>query len=45
MKIKYIKWNYGKQSNYPYEYLHLIRLYNGEGLIRTTSEMIRLGYC
>jgi len=39
--IKYISWNYGKKSDG--QYMHLIRLTNGLGLLRTTEECIKLG--
>lgn len=40
MRIKYISWNYGQG---PWEMLHLIRLQNGQGLLRTSSQMVALG--
>jgi hypothetical protein len=40
MKIKYISWNYG---NGPFGKLHLIRLTNGQGLLKTSKEMVVLG--
>jgi hypothetical protein len=42
MRIKYISWNYGRG---PWGTLHLIRLRNGQGLLRYTSEMVALGLC
>jgi hypothetical protein len=41
MKIKYISWNYGRDGFGTT--LHLIRLTNGQGLLRTSKEMVALG--
>ena len=41
MKISYISWNYGKNRNG--ENLHLIRLNDGRGLLKTDAEMVKLG--
>ena len=41
MNIQYISWNYGKNRNG--EMLHLIRLTNGQGLLKTSQEMVKLG--
>lgn len=40
MKIKYISFNYGIG---PGGRLHLIRLQNGQGLLRTNAQMIAMG--
>lgn len=40
MKIKYITWDYGTVNGNK---IHLIRLTNGQGLIKTSEEMVRLG--
>lgn len=41
MNIQYISWNYGRTRDGVK--LHLIRLKNGQGLLRTDEEMVRLG--
>lgn len=40
MNIQYISWNYGIDRNK--NTLHLIRLKNGQGLLKTSQEMIDL---
>lgn len=41
MRVKYISWNYGRG---PRGMLHLVRLYNGQGLLKTSAEMVALGW-
>lgn len=41
MEIQYISWNYGR--NRDKAMLHLIRLKNGQGLLKTDEEMVKLG--
>lgn len=41
VQIKSINWNYGR--NPRGQVIHLIRLKNGQGLLRTTPEMLSLG--
>lgn len=44
MNIKYISWNYGKvRTNNGMQVVHLIRLSDGRGLLRTDDEMVALG--
>lgn len=48
MKIKYISWNYGEKYVTEDGFsrktsLHLIRLNDGRGLLRTSKEMVALG--
>lgn len=38
--IAYVKWNYGSTRE---GVLHLVRLKNGKGVLRTTNEMVTLG--
>jgi len=45
MRIKYVSWNYGRSADYPYPLLHLVRLSDGRGLLRTTRQCQALGLC
>ena len=41
MSVQYIAWYYGRTRSG--EALHLIRLADGRGLLRTDEQMVRLG--
>ena len=41
--VKYVSWNYGRDARG--NALHLIRLTNGQGLLRTTAECRALHLC
>lgn len=47
MRIRYVSWYYGKTRSCVHgeEPLHLIRLEDGRGLLRTTEECRKLGLC
>ncbi len=44
MRIKYVSWNYGRDS-FTREPLHLIRLADGRGFLRTTSQCRAMRLC
>jgi hypothetical protein len=40
-RVKYISWNYGRFD--PWTMLHLVRFIDGSAIVRTRSELIKLG--
>ena len=43
LRVKYVSWNYGRDARG--NALHLVRLTNGQGLLRTTAECRALHLC